>query len=88
MFWTKEESSLNRNLNSPILTNFISQFLTIIIPLRGEKTWNDFLSFKVIKFNNKDIYVFEIINNILFSIFLKFITNILVKRLHFTFKFS
>jgi len=87
LFWTKEETSLNRNLNSSLLTNLISEFLTIIIPLRGEKTWNDFLNFKMIKLKNKDIYAFEIINNVLFFIFLKYISNIFRKRLTLTFKF-
>lgn len=88
LFWTKENSSLNRNLKSNFCTNLISNFLTIIIPLRGEKTWNDFCNFKFIKLKDKDIYIYEIINNFLFMIFLKYITNIFSKRLIFTLKLS
>ena len=87
LFWTKENTSLNRSFNQNFITDLFADFLTLIIPLRGEKSWKDFLNFKIIKFPKyKDIYAYEIINYFLLSIFLKHISNIFHKRLTLTFK--
>ena len=76
LFWTKEDSSLNRSEKNLFLTNLYANILTQIIPLRGEKTWDDFLKFKIIKIKNgKDIYAYEIINSFLLIYICKFCYN-------------
>jgi GR25 family glycosyltransferase involved in LPS biosynthesis len=72
LFWTKENTSVNRSEKNLFLTNLYGNILTQIIPLRGEKTWNDFLKFKILKIRGKDIYAYEIINNCLLMYICKF----------------
>jgi len=49
MFWTDENISLNRIDSNNILLNIKSLILSNLIPLRGEKTWDHFLNFKVLR---------------------------------------
>jgi len=73
LFWTKENTSVNRSEKNLFLTNLYANILKQIIPLRGEKTWEDFLKFKLLKIKNgKDIYAYEIINNCLLMYLCKF----------------
>jgi len=73
LFWTKEDRSLNRSEKNLFLTNLYANILRIIIPLRGEKTWEDFLKFKLFKIKGgKDIYAYELINNLLLIYVSKF----------------
>ena len=72
LFWTKENTSLNRTENNLFLTNLYANILSQIIPLRGEKTWEDFLKFKLLKIRGKDICAYEIINNCLLMYICKF----------------
>jgi len=39
LFWTQENFSLNRNFSQNFLINIKSQLLSLLIPLRGEKSW-------------------------------------------------
>ena len=49
MFWTDEKISVNRIDSNNILLKFKSFILTKLIPLRGEKTWDHFLNFKILR---------------------------------------
>lgn len=83
LFWTDESASLNRIQSCNILTNIKAQILTTLIPLRGEKSWHDFLNFKLIKIQNtKDITADDILNYIIIFIFMKFILKELEKRIN------
>ena len=63
LFWCDESYSLNRIKSSNYLLNFKSQILNILIPLRGEKKWKDFLNFKIINIPfYKEITADEFIN--------------------------
>ena len=78
LFYTKEIESLNREEKSYFIVKAYDNILTPLIPLRGEKTWEDFLKFKVIKvYDGKDIYAYEIINQILIMKLLSFVYKIL-----------
>jgi hypothetical protein len=84
LFWTEENSSLNREFSKNYLINIKSNILSQLIPLRGEKTWHDFLNFKIISIpNHKDYTADEIINYLLLYNLGKFISNQLIKRLKY-----
>ena len=76
LFWTKESESLNRKNDISLLTNIKSSILSQLIPLRGEKTWNDFLNFKMIKILDKDITANHLTNLLIIFIIIKNIKNI------------
>jgi len=74
LFYTKELESLNREKKSYFIIKLYDNILTPLIPLRGEKTWEDFLKFKLIKLSDdKDLCAYEIINQILSYYLFKFI---------------
>jgi hypothetical protein len=54
LFLTDETSSLQRLDTKGLLFDVKVSFLSSFIPLRGEKTWNDFLNFKMIRIPGSD----------------------------------
>ena len=78
LFMTKENFSLNRNFNNSYITNIKSIILSQLIPLRGEKTWKDFLNFKMIKILDKDITANHL-TNLLILLFI--IKNIKISKI-------
>lgn len=84
LFWTQENYSLNRNFSQNFLINIKSQILSYLIPLRGEKTWQDFLNFKVINIPSyKELTADEIINLIIGYFLYKFITFQINRRINY-----
>lgn len=84
LFWTQENYSLNRNFSQNFLINIKSQILSYIIPLRGEKTWQDFLNFKVLNLPSyKELTADEIINLIIGYFLYKFITFQIKRRINY-----
>jgi len=49
LFWTDEKHSINRIDRKNFFIKFKHNILTRFIPLRGEKTWENFLSFKLLR---------------------------------------
>lgn len=49
LFYTNEKSSLNRINNKSLSLMLKSRILKILIPLRGEKLWEDYLNFKTLR---------------------------------------
>jgi len=87
LFWTQENFSLNRNFSQNFLINIKSQILTILIPLRGEKTWHDFLNFKVINIPYyKELTADEIINYFIGYLFYKYIIFQIKRRININIK--
>ena len=76
LFWTKENESLNRKNDNSFLTNIKSSILSQLIPLRGEKTWNDFFNFKMIKILDKDITANHLTNLLIILFIINTIKNI------------
>jgi GR25 family glycosyltransferase involved in LPS biosynthesis len=64
LFWTDENMSLNRIDTNNILLKLKSIILTKLIPLRGEKIWEHFLNFKVLRIPgiNKEFTGNQLIN--------------------------
>lgn len=89
LFWTQENFSVNRNFSQNFLINIKSQLLTILIPLRGEKTWNDFLNFKIINIPfHKELTADEIINYFIGYLFYKFIIFQINRRINYQLTFK
>ena len=67
LFWTDENTSLQRKNTRGILFDIKVYILTLLIPLRGEKTWNHFLTFKMIRIPgiDKEAILDELINYII-----------------------
>ena len=86
LFWTQENTSLNREFTSNFLINIKSQFLTSLIPLRGEKTWHDFLNFKIINIPYyKELTADEIINYLIGYLFYKYILFQIKQKINYQF---
>ena len=49
LFWTDETNSDNRIDSYNFFLKLKSYILTKLIPLRGEKTWDNFLNFKILR---------------------------------------
>lgn len=64
LFWTDENTSTNRIENRNYLLKIKEKILTCIISLRGEKTWGDLLSFKLLRLPiiNKEFNADQLIN--------------------------
>ena len=72
LFYTNEKSSVNREMNYSKSTILKSALLQKIIPLRGEKIWEDYLSFKSLRIPiiNKEFTVNNLFDfGLLFSLF-------------------
>lgn len=75
LFYTNEKSSVNREMNYSKSVLIKSVLLKKIIPLRGEKLWEDYLNFKSLRLPilNKEFTANNIIDfGLLFSIFYSF----------------
>ena len=81
LFWTDEELSINRINNNTILLKLKSYILTKLIPLRGEKTWDNLLNFKILRIPgiDKEFTANQLSNYIIaFIIFRKYYTKSLI----------
>ena len=69
LFWTDERTSLQRTNIKGIFFDAKVNFLTQLFPLRGEKTWDDFLNFKSIRIpgTERELIVDEVINYTIFA---------------------
>ena len=80
LFYTNEKSSVNREMNyskSVLLKSFL---LKKIVPLRGEKLWEDYLNFKSLRLPilNKEFTANNIID---FTLLLCFLYSLKNKKL-------
>jgi hypothetical protein len=64
LFWTDEKTSLQRMNSKGIFFDAKVNILTKMVPLRGEKKWNDFLNFKALRMPglDRELIVDETIN--------------------------
>lgn len=79
LFYTNEKTSINRIDNKSLSLLLKSNLLKTIIPLRGEKLWEDYLNFKTLRLPliNKEYTANNLIDiTILFCIFYIFKKNI------------
>ncbi len=81
LFWTDEKNSLNRISSNNFLT-YLKVSILNLIPLRGEKTWEDFLNFKLIKlpYFNKDLTADQITSYLIIFIILQLFFTEINKR--------
>lgn len=75
LFYTNEKSSVNREMNYSKSVLLKSSFLKKIIPLRGEKLWQDYLNFKSLRipilnkeFTANNLLDFGIIFSIIYTL--------------------
>ena len=75
LFYTNEKSSINRVDNKNLSLLIKSNILKKIIPLRGEKIWEDYLNFKTLRIPliNKEYTANSLIDIILFFLTFSFL---------------
>lgn len=81
LFYTNEKSSVNRNDTNSLSLIVKSKLLTKLIPLRGEKIWNDYLNFKTIRFPiiNREYTANNIIDSVIICYFIIYFNRIIKK---------
>ena len=77
LFYTNEKSSVNREMNNSKSVIFKSYLLKKIIPVRGEKLWEDYLNFKSLRMPliNKEFTANNLIDFIIFFSFINIFKN-------------